>query len=158
MEEQKPIGTLLVEYGYVKEEDIQAALSEQERYGGKIGEILVRMEKVSSEDIEWVLSKQLDIPFIIVDDSVANPDLIKLFPKDFLMINRIIPMYETDDSLAIVTDDPSNTDAFQAIEKKFGKGVTVSAGSGDAIDELLQKIFRQDGAPDYNNYSAANPY
>jgi hypothetical protein len=148
MEERNPIGELLVEYGYVTQEDVQTALSEQDSYGGKLGEILVRMEKVSSQDIEWVLSKQLDIPFIIVDESVANIDLIKLFPKDFLMINRIIPMYETDDELAIVTDDPSNTKAFQSIEKKFGKQITISAGNGDAIDEMLQKVFRQDGAPD----------
>ncbi len=148
MEERQPIGKLLIEYGYVTEEDVQAAINEQERYGGKLGEILITMEKISSEDIEWVLSKQLDIPFIIVDDSVTNIELIKLFPKDFLMINRIIPMYENNEEIAIVTDDPGNTKAFQDIEKKFGKQITISAGNGDAIDEQLQKIFRQDGAPD----------
>jgi hypothetical protein len=139
-------GKLLVEYGLITEDDLEEALTSQKSTGQRLGEVLVSMGKITDEDVEWILAKQLDIPLIIVDDSTADAELLKKFPRDFLMVNRIIPMYETETELAIVTDDPLNTDAIVKIEEKFSKGVALSTANGESIDALLNKLFRREGS------------
>lgn len=146
--ENKPFGQLLKDFGLITDADIEAALALQKETGQKLGEALVEMGKITEGDIEWVLSKQLDIPFVIVDETTTDLELLQKFPKDLLMVNRIVPMYETDDELAIATDDPQNTDVFAKIEEKFAKKVTISAANGDAIDALLAKLLKQEGSPE----------
>ncbi len=145
---KKPFGQLLKDFGLITDEDIEEALAHQKETGQKLGEALVELGRITGGDIEWVLSKQLDIPFIIVDKDTADLELLQKFPKDFLMVNRIIPMFETDDEVAIATDDPQNTEVFAKIEEKFAKRVTISAANGDAIDALLSKLLKQEGSPE----------
>ncbi len=146
--EKKPFGQLLKDFDLITEADIEEALAHQKDTGQKLGEALVELGKITSGDIEWVLSKQLDIPFVIVDEKTIDLELLQKFPKDLLMVNRIIPIFETDEELAIATDDPHNTEVFAKIEEKFAKKVSISAANGDAIDVLLAKLLKQEGSPE----------
>ena len=146
--EKKPFGELLKDFGLITDADIEEGLAHQKETGQKLGEALVELGKITGRDIEWVLSKQLDIPFVIVDETTTDLELLQKFPKDFLMVNRIVPMYETDDEVAIATDDPQNTEVFAKIEEKFAKKVNISAANGDAIDALLSKLLKQEGSPE----------
>src|SRR5438477_12327815 len=52
------IGDLLVRAGVITEFQLKAALAEQQQWGGKLGDILVRMEFRSEEVLIRALSKQ----------------------------------------------------------------------------------------------------
>lgn len=145
---KKIFGQLLKEFNLASEEDIERAAEYQKETGQKIGEALIELGVITREDIEWILSKQLDIPLIIIDEAAVDMDLVHKFPKDFLMVNTILPMYETGDEIAIATDDPLNKDAFKFIEEKFSKKVTISTAHGEAIDAFLAKILKQEGSPE----------
>ena len=146
MERRKTVGSLLVEYGKITEADLEEALGLQKETGRRLGEVLVDSGKVTQQDIEWILSKQLDIPFIIVDEASIDTGLLYAFKREFLLLNRILPMYETDEAIAIVTDDPFNSDAFSAIEHNRGKKVNISGGDGEIIEDILRKLLKKEGA------------
>lgn len=146
MEKRKTVGSLLVEYSKITEADLEEALELQKETGRRLGEVLEEQGKITRQDIEWIISKQLDIPFIIVDESSIDTDLLYALPKDFLLKNRILPMYENDDEIAIVTDDPFNTEAFNVIEQQRGRRVNLSAGDSEAVEGILNKLFRKEGA------------
>jgi type IV pilus assembly protein PilB len=148
MSEWKDIGTLLREYGLINDEDLQEGIRLQKETGLRLGESLARLGKVKMEDIEWVLSKQLDIPFVIVEDITVNTDLLKKFEKNFLLKNRILPLYETDAQISIVTDDPFNRPAIDIINQLFRKKVDISTGSGNKIEDLLRVSFEKVGLPE----------
>jgi len=139
----KDIGTLLLEYGLIVEKDLTEGIKLQKETGLRLGEALVQLGKVSMEDIDWVLSKQLDIPFVIVEDISPNYELLNKFQKEFLIENKILPLYETDDQISIVTEDPFNKPAIGFIEESFGKQVNISTGSGKKIKERLINTFKE---------------
>jgi hypothetical protein len=148
MSKWKDIGTLLLEYGLINIDDLNEGLKLQAETGLRLGEILVKHGKVSMEDIDWVLSKQLDIPYVIVDDINVNVELLGKFPKEFLIENRILPLYESDDQVSIVIEDPFNTSAIAFIEESFGRKVCLSTGSGSKIEGLLKQTFNKVGLPE----------
>ena len=52
------IGDLLVKAGVISDAQLKAALAEQGQWGGKLGDILVRMEFLTEEVLVRALSKQ----------------------------------------------------------------------------------------------------
>ncbi|MEW6599338.1 MAG: hypothetical protein AB1499_00050 [Nitrospirota bacterium] len=144
----KDIGTLLLEYGLITVDDLNEGLKIQAKSGLRLGEALVKLGKVSMEDIEWVLSKQLDIPYVIVEDINVNVELLGKFPKDFLIENMVLPLYESDDQVSVVIEDPFNKPAISFIEELTKKTADLSTGSGSKIRELLKKTFNRVGLPE----------
>jgi len=60
----RKIGEIIVEKGFCSEEDIQRALSVQEKYGSKIGTILINMGTITEDQLLDALSDQFSIPFL----------------------------------------------------------------------------------------------
>lgn len=143
----KDIGTLLLEYGLISNDDLAEGVELQKKSDLRLGEALVQLGKVSMDDIEWVLSKQLDIPFIIVEDITPNIELLNKFQKDFLIVNRVLPLYETDDQISVAIEDPFNSPAIEFIRESFDKELNISTGSGSKIKELLKNTFKKIGIP-----------
>ena len=139
---RKNIGELLLEYELVSHGDLQDALEIQKRDGGRVGEILVRTGKVKEDDIQYLLSKQLNIPYVILEDFEPDNSLLKKFDKNFLLENRILPVYETSEKIFIATDDPFNQAAFDVLRELSGKVVDISAASSSKIKKILSGVKR----------------
>lgn len=135
---KKNLGELLLEYKIINQSDLEEALDLQNKGEKKrIGEILVDLGKVTEDAIQYLISKQLNIPFVFLSDITLDRDLIKKFPKNFLINNRIIPLYETNDEISIATNDPFNFEAINKIKEMTNKNVIVSAcSSKDILDKL----------------------
>ncbi|UOD35636.1 hypothetical protein DSN97_04760 [Deferribacteraceae bacterium V6Fe1] len=138
---KKNLGDLLLEYKLITQADLDEALRLQNKGEKKrIGEILVELGKVAEDDIQYLISKQLNIPFVFLRDTILDDDLIKKFSKDFLINNRIIPLYETDNEISVATNDPFNFEAINRFKEITGKNVSVSACSSKDILDKLQHI------------------
>ncbi|NOZ68697.1 MAG: hypothetical protein GXP46_05525 [Deferribacteres bacterium] len=148
MSKWKSIGQLLLEYGLTDDEGLREGLKMHKATGMRLGEAMVKLGKVSKDDINWVLSKQLDIPFVIVEDVIPNDELLGKFSRQFLIENRIIPLHETDDQITIVTEDPLNDTAIELIRNSFNKKVNVSTGSGRKIEKVLKKAYEKVTLPE----------
>ncbi len=138
---KKNLGELLLEYGMIEEHDIEEALKIQKEKGIRIGEALIEMGKVTEYDIEYILSVQLGIPYVLIDDLKIDNKLLSKFPSDFLIENRILPIYETDSEISIATDDPFNEEAFNRIKNFFNKQVKLSCADGSKILDFFDRTF-----------------
>lgn len=144
---KKNIGELLIEFGKITRDDLEEGLRLQKEFNLRFGETLIKLGKVTKDDIEWVLSKQLDIPFVIVENITPDPKLISKFSEELLMGNSILPLYETDDEIAIATDEPLNQNVFESMEGFVNKKIKLSSGNGEKIREILTQFFRKEGVP-----------
>ena len=62
MTARKKLGELLLEAGVIDQKRLDAALAEQQRWGGRLGRIIVSMKILSEEAIVQALARQLSIP------------------------------------------------------------------------------------------------
>jgi hypothetical protein len=54
----KKLGAILCEYGFISEDELREALQYQKKNGGKLGDILVHLEMIENDDIIIGLSEQ----------------------------------------------------------------------------------------------------
>ncbi len=145
METKKTIGQLLIDFGKINVSDLAEGLKLQKKFGLRLGETLIKLGKVTKADIEWTISKQLDIPHVMVEQINLDPELINKFPKALLLNNNILPMYETDEDIAIATDDPLNKEPLEMFERISGKTLKVAASNGEKIEQTLKQFFKKEG-------------
>lgn len=73
---QPRLGEILIQAGFVSEQEVQRALEFQTRFGGELGAILIRMGALSEDNLLAVLSEQLHFPIL---ESKAIPIEANLF-------------------------------------------------------------------------------
>ncbi|MCK4918072.1 MAG: Flp pilus assembly complex ATPase component TadA [Candidatus Omnitrophica bacterium] len=110
MKRHKRLGDILISEGIITEVQLKESISLQEKEGGKLGEILVRLAYVNQEQIVIALSKQLCIPYISLDSGKLKPaadqNLEELIPHNFALRNVILPLSRSLNSLTVVMFDP----------------------------------------------------
>ena len=135
------IGELLVKNGIITEAQLKEALALQEKQEAKLGEILIKLSYLSSKDLVWMLSEQIDIPFVEIRSEMLDKRLISTFAENVLYDNSILPLYETEDKIYVALGNPIDTTATQAIKRFTTKEVVFSGADPYKIEKLLNKFF-----------------
>lgn len=135
------IGELLVKNGIITETQLKEALVLQKEQAAKLGEILIKLGHLSSKDLVWMLSEQIDIPFVEIRSEMLDKRLISTFTENVLYNNSILPLYETEDKIYVALGDPTNTTATQAVKRFTTKEVVTSGTDPHKIEQLLNKFF-----------------
>ena len=75
-------GDWLVNKGVISQSDLAQALDEQQRIGGKLGEVLLRLKLLSESDITAALSEYLSIERVELDNvSKLDMNVARLIPE-----------------------------------------------------------------------------
>jgi general secretion pathway protein E len=150
----RPIGRLLIEAGLIGEPDLARALAFQERYGGRLGSILVRLGALSEERLLPILSQQLGMPVLGEEDlpghTAAFVDAINRsgYPIDWWVDQEALP-WEADGSLWVVARDPLTPDLQEFVRAAYSDtrvhwGLMASQSLDRAIEQV-QQLGRADG-------------
>jgi len=117
------LGEVLIEAGLADPNDIEFALAEQRRRGGKrIGQILVEMNLVSEIDLSMTLAKKFQLPFVDLDTCSINLLAIEELPREFIEKHKILPIESDARTLTVAMSDPLAVDAIDSVRilaKKF---------------------------------------
>lgn len=134
------LGSILFKCQIISEEDIKAALEEQQRADCRFGEALVKLGIVTQEDIDWALSNQLNIPYVRLKPAMVDRGAVELVPAHLARQYNLIPLIRTGDEISIAIADPLNITAIAAVEKATSCSVSVSVGLIREIREM-QELF-----------------
>ncbi|MDF1564938.1 MAG: general secretion pathway protein GspE [Deltaproteobacteria bacterium] len=123
------LGQLLLRAKVVTEAQLETALAEQEKWGGKLGQILVRMGYLSEDLLTKALSKQLGIPRVDLDQSTPSPNALRKVKVDVAEGYAVLPLELRDEgkTLLVAMSDPQNIRALDELR----------AATGCRIDALL---------------------
>jgi len=104
------LGEILISAQLITNEQLQKALEEQKKKGGQLGDILVRLGMIKESDMIEALGKQLNIPYVSLDQGLLKPDtqqdLDKLVPEGFAREHCLIPLSRHMNSLTVAFADP----------------------------------------------------
>jgi hypothetical protein len=133
---------LLVKAGVITDAQLKDALQDQVRWGGKLGDILVRMHYVSEEIFVRALSKQLGLARTDLSLPIP-PEVLARLPQTLIEENEILPVAIVDDgkTLAIATADPLNFNILDNIRALTGIRIVPWVAGASQIREAIARYF-----------------
>ena len=140
------LGDILIKQGLLKKEQLDYALEEQEKKGGKLGEILVIIEFVSETDIASALSKQLGILHASIGKGLLRPnlhqELEKLIPHDYAKFRKILPLSKHLNTMTVAMVDPLDLITIDDIMKMTGCDVNVVVATPTDMNQALDDFYK----------------
>jgi hypothetical protein len=137
------LGELLVRAGVLDDFKLKAALAEQQRWGGRLGRILVEMNFVSEDLLVKALSKQLGVPRARLEQLDVPPDIVGRIDPQFasthaLCPERYLPEKKT---LLVAMVDPTNVGAIDELRFKTGLRIETSLAGELEITQAIDTLF-----------------
>ncbi len=141
MAEKKRIGDVLKELGLVDDFQIQSALAHQKNWGGKLGAILIEMGFIKEEDMVKGLSQALRIPYVDLFEPAVLPGVIKLIKADVAKKYQVMPARKEGTQLVLAMADPLDILALDEIRFITGLNITPALATVSEISDAIRKYY-----------------
>lgn len=104
------LGDLLLDKGYISQENLQAALAKQQQGSRSklLGEILVDEEFCSEDQIVECLATEYGVPYAKLEARLFDPAVVDVLPREYIEQNLVLPLFAVRDTLTIAVSEPSN--------------------------------------------------
>ncbi|QDT36705.1 GspE/PulE family protein [Stratiformator vulcanicus] len=134
------LGDQLIDRGFLTQEELEAALSEQSASNGSklLGEVLVQQEYISEEQLLEVLSEDIGVPFVRLDNRMFDPKIFGLIPREFVEKHTVLPLFKVRDTLTVAVPEPSDVFLIDQIKSTARCEVQVVAATAKEIRRMVQ--------------------
>jgi type IV pilus assembly protein PilB len=137
------LGELLVREKVISPEQLQQALSEQKKSGGRLGFNLSKLGIVKEDEIAKFLSRQYNVPTVNLSDFEIDSKVVKLLPVSAVQKYQVIPVNRAGATLIVAMADPSNIFAIDDIKFLTGLNVEVVVAVESDIKSAIDKYYDQ---------------
>ena len=148
MARYKKLGDILISEGIITDKQLKEAIALQEKEGGKLGSVLIRLVYVNEEQIVIALSKQLFIPYVSLASGklkpIADQNLETLIPRDFAVRNVVLPLSRSLNSLTVVMFDPLDLILIDNLKKITSCEINPVVSTRTDILKALEAFYGKD--------------
>jgi type IV pilus assembly protein PilB len=139
------LGTLLVEKRLITKAQLEEVLEEQERTGKVLGHILVEFGFVSEQDILNVLAEHLGMTTISLKDKDIPDEVIRRIGPTTARAYGVIPVEAEDGSITVALSDPLNISILDDLRFMLETPVKGVVASKEEIEVGLQRYYGDAG-------------
>jgi type IV pilus assembly protein PilB len=140
------IGDILVANGWVTRADLNRAHQpDQKLPGERLGDTLVRLNLVQDTHLRQALAKQHRLPWLRVTRKLVDREILSILPRDFVLQNRVLPMFRVDGTLTVAVDDPTNLWMLEEVARITGCKVQLVITDAACLHSLLSDLSTADG-------------
>ncbi|MHC4534336.1 MAG: GspE/PulE family protein [Planctomycetota bacterium] len=140
-----PFGELLVSKGLLTREELDKVLDEQSKQGGRLGEILLRLEKLNHEDVTLALAEHLSMEYVRLDEANKmnniDMDVARMLPESIAKRFCLVAINEVDDKVVVAMADPLNVVAIDTITLKMKRQIKPAISSPREINKAIELIY-----------------
>ncbi len=138
---RKRLGEILIEAGLIDEATLRVGLTEQRRFGGPLGRVLVDMKKVTEEDLVGALSRQLAVPLIDLDRLEIPQHVIELVPGEMAETYSLIPFAQPMKFLDVALGDPTNQTVIDELRVRTQLNIRTYLAGPKAVERALLRYY-----------------
>lgn len=132
---------MLIAEGLLTPEQLESALAEQRRHGGRIGAILKSLGFVTEEGIIKTLGRQTGIPYQVLSTVIIDPDVIKHVPELLARRHQAIPLYKKGVTLTLAMVDPLNVVAIDDIARATGWAIQPVVATEQDVMRAIERQY-----------------
>jgi len=142
----KQLGQILIEQGLLTEDQLEAALAEQQHVPKSLGRILIDLRLIREIDLVRALAHQIGLEFVDLSEYPIDPTVASLIPESVAKRYRAMPIGERDDRLLVAMSDPANVYALDDIRTITGREVQPLVATAQDISNAINKYAHMSGA------------
>ncbi|MGH9432887.1 MAG: GspE/PulE family protein, partial [Terriglobia bacterium] len=135
------IGEILVRENRISSEQLSRGLEYQKTNGGKLGQAFVKLGYLTDDEVTSALSAQYGIPSIKLADIEIEPEILKLVPMDTALKHKVLPLARIGSAVTLAMADPANVFALDDVKFMTGLNVEPVLAAESAIEAAIKKFY-----------------
>ncbi|MCX5669432.1 MAG: hypothetical protein NTX89_04945 [Candidatus Omnitrophica bacterium] len=138
----KPLGDLLLDRGIINQSQLDQGLDLQRVKGGLIGEILVELGFVKEDDIAQALTAQYGFPYLPLGNYDVDLDITSIIPGRVARQYLLVPIDKIGNNLTLAMSNPLNIQAIEDVELLSGCSVQTFVSTSSDIKRAIEKYYK----------------
>ncbi len=143
---KKKIGELLIERGFITENELDFGLDMQMQTHDRLGEVFVDNQIITQEELAQILGAQLGVEYVDLTKIVIPEDLSNLVRRNIARQNHLVPVKKQLDTLYVAMDDPLNYLALNEVRKATNMKVVAMISTPTAIERSMNTLYGNESA------------
>ncbi|QMU60508.1 MAG: STAS domain-containing protein [Gammaproteobacteria bacterium] len=135
------LGDILLAKGIITAAQIEEGLKLQDATGKKLGQVIVDRGWVTEQDILKALSEQLSVPYIRLRADLYDLEVVSLLDKSVAKRLKVLPLFKIRDELSLATADAQAVPSFNEIEERLGCRVRPILARREDILENINEAY-----------------
>ncbi len=139
----KQLGQLLIERGLIDQKQLEKGLALQREKCGLIGEILVELGYLKEEDIAQALTAQYGFPYLPLANYEISADSVSIIPARVARQYMLVPIDKIGNNLTLAMSNPLNTAAIEDIEMLTNCNVQAFVSTSSDIKKAIERYYKE---------------
>jgi type IV pilus assembly protein PilB len=135
------LGDILVDRGWITEEQVESALKAQGPERGMLGTVLLRRGLIDADQLGKALEQQFEVRYTEVVPDAINPQLVRLLPEDFSRDRQVVPYAIDHGALHLCMVAPDDIETISEAELITGYRVLPSVSLQHDVMAALDRGF-----------------
>jgi type IV pilus assembly protein PilB len=136
------LGGMLIAHGIVTPEQLEEALEKVKgEKGTRLGRLLVDLGYATELQITQALAEQLRIPTADLAAVDVAPDVLSRVSKDLAVQHRCLPWFVEGKELYVITPDPTDVAALDAIAFHTGFNVRPAVAPESEVESAIARFY-----------------
>ncbi len=139
------IGQILVDMGFITDEQLQLLLEEQQQQpGALLGKIAEDMALITDEQLAQALGEQMNMKVISLGEQAVPKELLERMTETMAQLYRVIPVRFDGSTLTVATCDPQNLTIQDELRTFLGLEIEMVVCPEREINAAIEKYYSSD--------------
>jgi type IV pilus assembly protein PilB len=139
---KKRIGDILIEMGFIDQDQLQMALMETRKTGSMLGDVLLRMDWITEENLQMAIAVQSGAQILDIDQVVVDSDITQKIPVSFVTENFIFPFAIEAGVMQAATVNPFDVIAKDKLARLAGCPVNTYIAPKEWIAKAIELHYK----------------
>ncbi len=137
------LGDVLVAQKAISQDQLKVALEQQKKSGRRLGRVLVEQGFVNDEQICEAISRQLNLQYVNLKFHNLNQDVVRRLPEAQARRFRAIVLEDRRASVLIGMADPTDLFAYDELGRILQKDIEVAVVGEAALLQTVDRVYRR---------------
>ncbi len=148
----RQLGKILVDLGVLRMGQLQAALAEQRRSGGRLGQLLLERGSITDEDLSRGLALQKGLEWLPGPALAPSSEALALVDAGTARAFGVLPLGRVDGRLRLAMADPEVLPLLGDLEALAGCPLEPVLATPEALAEAVEKAYQAKAEADRSGF------
>lgn len=140
------IGQILVDLGFITDDQLEMLLEEQEQRPGElIGKIAEDIGLITDDQLCQALAEQMNMQVVNLADIELDAEVVGTLTETMAQLYRVIPVLREENVLTLATCDPQNLSIQDELRNFLGYDIRLVVATEHDVMRALDMYYASDG-------------